>query len=361
MRLVVNEKDLEKILVGSAFLGGGGGGSIEEGMKLGKTSLLLGDVVIVSLDELDKQGVVVTASSVASQVAGKNVLKPFNYIEAAWLMRGETGNLVGVVSSEIGGLNTVASWIQAASLGVYVVDAPCDGRAHPTVLMGSLGLHRLPSYTSIQAFSTGGLGSNHVSGVLRGSLDTVSRSIRSIAATHGVVAVSRNPVNVEYLEKNAAVGAVSLALKIGEILIDQSDSLEALHRVTSMFRGVVIPNCVVKEAILETRGGFDVGRSMLECSEDLYELTYINEFMTLESKRRGRVATFPDLITLVRKETPRPVLSAELSRGLEVHMAIIDRHRIPLGAGLKYHEAYSLIEEILGKPIISFISDILLG
>ncbi len=361
MRQVISEKDLEKILVGSAFLGGGGGGSIEEGMKLAKTSLSLGDVVVVSPDELDKHGVVVTASSVGSQAAGKNVLKPSNYIEAAWLMNNEVNNLVGIVSSEIGGLNTVASWIQAASLGVYVIDAPCNGRAHPTVLMGSLGLHRLPSYTSIQAFSTGSLGGNHVSGVLKGSLDAVSKSIRSIAAAHGVVAVSRNPVSVEYLEKNAAVGALSLALRVGEVLTSQSDSLEALHKIVSMFRGKIISDCVVRETGFETRGGFDVGRSVLECDGELYELTYINEFMTLESREKGRIATFPDLVALVRKDATRPVLSVELSKGLEVHMAVIDRHKIPLGTGVKYHEVYSLIEEILGKPIISFISDILLG
>ena len=31
-------------------------------------------------------------------------------------------------------------------LGIPLIDAPCNGRAHPTGVMGSLNLHRDPNY-----------------------------------------------------------------------------------------------------------------------------------------------------------------------------------------------------------------------
>lgn len=34
----------------------------------------------------------------------------------------------------------------SAMAGIPVVDAPCNGRAHPLALIGSLGLHRFPKH-----------------------------------------------------------------------------------------------------------------------------------------------------------------------------------------------------------------------
>ena len=110
-----------------------------------------------------------------------------------------------------------------------------------------------------------------------------------------------------------------------------------------------------------TKGGFDIGKAVLECASEKYELTYVNEFMTLENSKGQRLATFPDLITLIGGEVAKPVLSAELRENMEVHMVIINRSKIPLGSGLKFNEAYTDLEKALGKPITAYISDILVG
>lgn len=360
MKIINSRKVLEAAVYGGAFLGGGGGGSIEEGMRLGEVALEIGNIVLTSPSELERKGIVVTASTVGSQIKGKGVLKPFNYIEAARIIEKEIGKLAGLISSENGGLNTIAAWIQAAALGLPVVDAPCDGRAHPTILMGSMGLHRLKNYVSVQSFSVGSPAVNHVSGVIKGPLLECSKVIRSIASIYGAVAVTRNPVTVDYLLRNAAVGAVSLAIEIGEVLLKHfSEPLEALHKLASRFSGRFFEKCTIESLELETKGGFDVGKAVLKCGSKSYELTYMNEFMTLENSKGERVATFPDLITLVDVEGAKPILSAELKRNMEVHMVVIDKTQIPLGSGLKYREVYSILESALGKPITTYISTIL--
>lgn len=354
-------EEAEKIALGALLLGGGGGGSIEEGLKIASLALEVSPIIIVDVEELDVNSKVATASTVGSQVKGKNVLKPFNYIEALQLLIREVEGVEGVISSENGGLNTFSSWIQAAALGLPVVDAPCDGRAHPTALMGSLGLHRVENYTSIQAFSVGAIrGSNRLSGVVKGSIVDASKAIRSIASTYGAVAVARNPVKASYLAENAAVKALKLAYELGELIVKGGESLEIAARVCEKLSGRLIEECIVESVDLKVKGGFDVGVANLKCRGKVYELTFINEFMTLEVDGE-RVATFPDLITLINVEDGKPVLSGELKSGMKVHMLLVDRKKIPLGSGLKYREAYKPLEETLNKPITGYIRDILVG
>jgi len=87
-------------------------------------------------------------------------------------------NVCGIISSENGGLNTVAPWIQASTLDIPIVDATCDGRAHPTSIMESLGLHKLENYTTIQSFSSTPSTPTHICSVIKGSLQATSNIIR---------------------------------------------------------------------------------------------------------------------------------------------------------------------------------------
>ena len=50
-----------------------------------------------------------------------------------------------------GGEATVNGWLQAAVLGLPLVDLPCNGRAHPTGVMGSMNLHKITDYKTVQA------------------------------------------------------------------------------------------------------------------------------------------------------------------------------------------------------------------
>lgn len=358
---IKSREDVEKIAYGASFLGGGGGGSVEEGLKLGMLALEMSPITVLDVEELEPESRIATASTVGSQVEGREVLKPYNYIESLELLKREIGELGGVISSENGGLNTFTSWIQASTLGLPVVDAPCDGRAHPTALMGSLGLHRLENYTSIQAFSVGTpRESKRISGVVKGSLEDTSKVVRSIASIYGAVAVARNPVNRDYLAENGARGALRLAFELGEIIVKVGEGLEVAYKLCDKLQGRVIGVCRVEDVKLEVRGGFDVGYAKLKCGSRSYQLTFVNEYMTLESNGE-RLATFPDLISLLRLEDGKPFLSSDLKTGMEACLVIVGWENIPLGSGLKYGEVYKPIEEVLNKPILGYVKDLLLG
>ena len=83
-------------------------------------------------------------------------------------------------------------------LGIPLIDAPCNGRAHPTGVMGSLNLHRDPNYITTMTCVGGRkeLG-RHVECTVTGSIDHCSKLVRAAAVeAGGLVAVIRNPVKL---------------------------------------------------------------------------------------------------------------------------------------------------------------------
>src|SRR6266446_4009798 len=60
---------------------------------------------------------------------------------------------IGVICGHVPGFN---AWLVAAALGLDYVDAASNGRGHPTVKMGGMGLASRPDISIIQVASSGG-------------------------------------------------------------------------------------------------------------------------------------------------------------------------------------------------------------
>ena len=171
-------------------------------------------------------------------------------------------------------------------LGIPLIDAPCNGRAHPTGVMGSLNLHRDPNYITTMTCVGGRkeLG-RHVECTVTGSIDHCSKLVRAAAVeAGGLVAVIRNPVKASFLQKNSAVGGLSLAIETGR---RYSQGLEksvenGVQEVCEFLGGEILAHGPVEEYQLRSEGGFDVGIVKIGG----YEMSFWNEYiisMTLMS------------------------------------------------------------------------------
>jgi hypothetical protein len=339
---------------GGALLGGGGGGSIEEGLRLGNLALEVGRPYLVDLDELDDDAFVVTVSAVGAPAATEQYLEPIHYVEGLLLLLENLEALVvGLITSENGGLSSLNGWFQSAVTGIPVADAPCNGRAHPTGPMGSMGLDRKEGYLSQQA-AVGGDPERHrhVRLYVEGSLDSASQLVRQAAVkAGGIVAVARNPVTVAYARENAAPGALKQAIEVGKALLTAEDPTDAAKSVCKLLGGELISRAQVEKVTLQTKGGFDVGLVELEGG---YELTFWNEYMTLEHRGK-RLATFPDLIATLSAEEICPLASAEIREGQEVLIIRIPREQLRLGAGMRRAELFRIAEEAVGKEMVRYV------
>ncbi|CAH0120483.1 MULTISPECIES: DUF917 family protein [unclassified Paenibacillus] len=346
----IDEKMMEAAVLGGAVLGGGGGGPIEEGLQLGRLALEVGHPQLFTIDEMNDDDWVVTVSAVGAPAAADQYVKPVHYIRALELLTDKLGhNISAMITNENGASTTVNGWFQSAVTGMPVLDAPCNGRAHPTGSMGSMNLSELESYVSVQG-AAGGKGKRYTELCASGSVEHVSTLVRQASVeAGGMIAVARNPVQVSYVKENGCPGAISQAIRIGQAM-QSHQGLQAVEAVASLLGGRLVDVGQVTEFELRTTGGFDVGFVKIGS----LEMTFWNEYMTLEA-RGERIATFPDLIMTFDAESGLPLESARIGRGRNVAVIAVPRHNLILGATMRNRKLLQPIEEIVGKPILSYI------
>lgn len=371
----MDERDLIAAVWGGAVLGGGGGGSPEAGYRLGKKALDVGTVLLADVDEMNSEDPVFTAGLVGSPKQGTSGPCSDAYVDAFSILEHMTGIKPNAVNSnECGGLAAVNGWLQAAILGIAVLDAPCNGRAHPTGLMGAMGLHKVQSYVSRQA-AVGEKCRMYV----EGSLEDASSMVRELSKIEGLVAVARNPVSVGYVKQHGACGAISRCMELGyamagliesELEVDplkpefvggnpeawgpyRSAGYFASSMAAMVLGGVITFMGSVQKVDVDTKGGFDVGAVELVSSQprngegEIVRLLFMNEYLTYELG--GHVVfAFPDLITLMDIHTGWPISSAEIREGMEVIMLVVPWSKLILGAGMYDQDLYRPLEEATG-------------
>src|SRR5574341_1378546 len=152
----LDRHSVEAAALGGALLGGGGGGWPEDGLTMGNLALAAGAPRLLALEALPADALIVTVSAVGAPASPDRHTPPMDFVAALQVLNQKLGGrIAGLITSENGGASTLNGWFQSAVTGIPVVDAACDGRAHPTGVMGSIGLERDAAYRSVQAAAGG--------------------------------------------------------------------------------------------------------------------------------------------------------------------------------------------------------------
>jgi hypothetical protein len=218
--------------------------------------------------------------------------------------------------------------------------------------MGAMGLQRKPGYVSIQTAVGGNLKKgNRVEACYKGPLDKVSRQVRQAAVkAGGMVAVARNPAPTRWVRENAAPGAIRMAVQLGNRLLQRrrSGARRAVEEISRFIGAALTIDGKVDRVTLKSEGGLDAGKVELRARDSRYELTFWNEYMTLE-RDGSRLATFPDLMMAFDLETAEPLISAQIRPGAEVVIIAVPRRRLILGAGMRDQVLLERVEKAIGK------------
>jgi DUF917 family protein len=260
--------------------------------------------------------------------------------------------VVAVLTAQNGASTTINGWIQSALLGVRVLDAAGDVRAHPTGKLGGMGLTERPGYKTIQAVAGG---NRKLHGELRlvaeGSIVTTSNVMRDVSVrVGGFIAAARNPVEASWVKKHAAVGAITYALDLGKTMRAASarGARAVIRAACAQTEGTILAEGPAKIVTpIRTEGGFDHGAF----SVGGLTLRYLNEYMTVD-KGSKRVATYPDVITTLSLETGRPATISEISEGDRLAVFHIHRRHLPLSSSTHDRVALEEVEKIMGVELI---------
>lgn len=351
MVIHVDDNLVMAAVYGGAVLGGGGGGSLESGLALGRLALERGGPQITELDSLEDDDLLVTVGAVGAPAAAGRFIEPMHYVEAVQLLIDHCESPIkGIISNENGGLASINGWLQSAVLGMPLVDAPCNGRAHPIGIMGAIGLERIDGFIARHGVVGGDPNAGrHIRMYIEGTVASTAGMVRQASVTAGgFVADARNPVTVAYARQNAAPGALRQAIKVGQALLSAPNPKGGAMAVCNFLGGEMVCRGSVERYSLRTQSGLDVGFIRLSGG---YELTFWNEYMTLE--RNGeRLATFPDLIATMSATDNIAVPSAQVSKGQELFVISVPRGNLILGAGMKSVEALNLAERAVDRNLL---------
>ena len=346
---------LDAALAGGTILGGGGGGDPVKGRKYAELAVEYTDLRLIMADDLESDDVLLTASLVGAPNASDQFMLPKDLPRTVEILQNNCDfHISGIITNEQGGEATVNGWLQAAVLGLPVVDAPCNGRAHPTGVMGSMNLHKLPDYKTVQACVGGNPDTgNHIECFFEGTIDSTSKMVRlaSIEAG-GLVAVARNPVSVSYAKENGAPGGVQFAIETGKAFLKglETSVEEGVKQVCRYLNGRILSRGPVENFSIETTGGFDVGYGTV----DGCELTFWNEYATAE-KDGERLATFPDLIMTINAKTGEPITTAMMEEGLDVYVIATDKKNLKLSPTMYAPELLKATENVIRKDLIGYL------
>ncbi|AGY74513.1 DUF917 domain-containing protein [Clostridium autoethanogenum] len=354
-KIKIDEEILNYAVFGGCILGGGGGGSRKLGMESGKAALKYGNLELIDINDIPEDTIIITASAVGAPAASLQYVLPEYHIRTIKLFEENTGiKIGGIITNENGGASTMNGWTEAVALDIPFIDAPCNGRAHPTGVMGSMNLNNVEGYVSCQAAVGGNPEINkYLETFIRGSIGNASGMVRQASVfAGGLVCVARNSVTAGYVKKNGALDGVSHAIETGRVFYKglKQNVESAPESAAEFLKGEVVIEGKVDEIILNTTGGFDVG--VVKVKD--YEITFWNEYMTLE-KNGERLATFPDLIMTFDSITGMPVTSAEIKQNQVVKIMKTSKKNLKLGSGMKDKSLLEQAGKIINKDILNYI------
>lgn len=359
MGRILNENDVEAAVRGGSVYAAGGGGWADHGRMLGLAAVKAGKPELVSIDELEPDDWVATAAAIgapASTTAWE--MQGADYVKAVELLQDALGEkLSGLIIGQNGKSSTVNGWLPSAVLGTKVVDAVGDLRAHPTGDMGSIGMAGSPE-PMIQTAVGGNRAENrYIELVVRGATAKISPILRTAAdQAGGFIASCRNPLRAKYVRAHAALGGISMALKLGEAIIAAEEKggaaiIDAIVRTTGgtlLARGTISAKRVVY-----TNEAFDIGTLTVGVGDKAMILHVMNEYMAVEGAGGARLATFPDIITTL-DGAGTPLSVGELAVGMEVVVLHVPKAGIPLSSGVTDPAVYPAVEKAMGIEIARF-------
>lgn len=359
MGRILVEKDVEAAVKGGSVYAAGGGGWADHGRMLGYAAVNVGKPELVSVEELGDRDWIATAAAIGAPASTTPwEMQGIDYVKSVQLLQEALGEkLSGLIIGQNGKSSTLNGWLPSAILGTKVVDAVGDIRAHPTGDMGSIGMAGSPEQMIQTAVGGNRAENRYIELVVKGATAKISPVLRAAAdQSGGFIASCRNPLRASYVRKNAALGGISMALKLGEAIIEAekrggSAIIDAICKTTGGH--ILAEGTITKKDVVYTKEAFDIGTITVGAGDKAVTLHVMNEYMAVDDANGTRVATFPAVITTLSEEGV-PLSVGQLKGGMHVFILHVPKDIIPLSASVLDPTVYPPVEKAMGIEIARY-------
>lgn len=352
----LTEKDVEAAVKGGSVYAAGGGGWADHGRQLGYAAVGIGKPELVGVDELNDSDWIATAAAIGAPASTTPwEMRGVDYIKAVQLLQDALGEkLSGLMVGQNGKSSTLNGWLPSAALGLKVVDAVGDIRAHPTGDMGSIGM--AGSTEQMIQTAVGGNRAEHcyIELVVRGATARVSPVLRTAAdQSGGFIASCRNPLRASYVRRHAALGGISMALTLGEAIIaaEGRGGIAVIETIAKTTGGTILcEGTIESKDVVYTKEAFDIGTVRLSSGDVLHVM---NEYMAVDSRDGMRTATFPEVITTLSPQG-EPLSVGQLHEGMQIFVLHVPKSQIPLSSSVLDPSVYPFVERQMGIELARY-------
>lgn len=359
MSRILTLQDVEFAIKGGSVFACGGGGWVEHGRELGTLAVTIGRPELVSLEEAQDNEWIATSAAIGAPGGLTDwEMLGVDYVKAVSLLEDALGEKVyGLMIGQNGMSSTLNAWLPSALLGIKVIDAVGDLRAHPTGDMGSIGMANSPEQMIQTAVGGNRKNNQYIELVTKGATAKVSPILRKAAdMSGGFIASCRNPLKGSYVRKNAALGGISIALNLGQAIVaaEKRGGGAVIDAICKETEGSIIASGkVVTNTLRYTDEAFDVGVIEIAQGKEIVRIHVMNEHMAVEDASGNRLATYPDIITTLNANG-QPISAGQVLPGMEILIFHISKERIPLSSSVVDPSVYPSVEKTLGIDLSSY-------
>lgn len=354
MSTVLAPADIDAAIVGGTLLsaGGSGKGRAARDKLFSENVFAAGAVRLCPVDSVAPDAPVIVATGVGAPGGGKHLVNPDHSVRAARrLLEAANAQAAGVIPGHVPG---IYAWLLAAALDIPLLDAACNGRGHPTVKMGSLGLSSRPDVRLYQS----GVGDD-IEITVRGNAVVTSALMRAAAVENGgMLMAARGPLAASLIRSAGAVGAIGYQLGLGRAVLDAGAPRARIDAALRFSKGRLLAEGSVVANSVAYGEGFDVGSVTVRCASTgrQVSLGVCNEFMLADIDGK-RVATFPDLLAAMDPNTGEVLAISEMPVGTPVSIFAVSKRDLPMGTGVFDPAVYPDVERALGADLIRYALD----
>jgi DUF917 family protein len=309
------EEDVEKIALGAAVLGSGGGGDPYLGKLMAIQAIKEhGPVRMIEADELMEADLVFPSAAIGAPAVMlekiPNGSEPKRAIDALERYLGKKAT--AIISIEAGGINSCIPIYTAACLGLPLIDGDGMGRAFPELTMMSFGIGGLSASPMVVCDEKGNM--VIINAINNQWVETLARTVTVAAGL--VTQIGIYVMNGNEAKQFAIKNTISLAEKIGDYLIHKSDN--PAKGLINLIGGYLLFEGKITSVHRELSTGFIRSSVQFEGLETYgghsFSIDFQNENLIARLDNKP-VAMVPDLITVLDRERGVPILTEGLKYG----------------------------------------------
>lgn len=334
MMRVLGIESIRDVVTGATFLGAGGGGSPEDGLKLvDKIFEIAPGIELASPEEVpDNAHVAMIAGIGAPKALGERgfdveAIYAFEALERIYALTGI--KLSYLMPGEIGGFNTITPMYVAAHKKLPIVDCDGNGRAVPELGTCLYPLYEIPASPLVLADKEG----NVVVGYPKDPMDAhaCENIARSFAVASGMIAAFGTwTVNGRKMRESLVLNSVSKCERIGKAIREAiRKGKDPVSEAVNTAGGYELIRGAILDISTKTVAGFDFGKTTIEGTGSYVgkklAIDFKNENMIAWEEAGEPVAMVPDLICLMTEEGG-VLTNADTKKGMEIAVIAVPAH-----------------------------------